>query len=80
METWINHKWWESHCSNWQKTVKYHNESISACGTPFYLNASTVPMGDDFPIELGFWITIPKAQGQTTDKFFASLSEPLVLF
>ena len=45
-----------------KKTVKYHNESISACGTPFYLNASTVPMGDPFPIELGFCITIPKAQ------------------
>jgi hypothetical protein len=58
-----------------KKTVKYHNESISACGTPFYLNASTVPMGDHFPIQLGFCITIPKAQGQTIHKLFASLSE-----
>jgi hypothetical protein len=59
METWINHKRWQSRCSNWQKTVKYHNESISQCRTPFYLNASTIPMGDHFPIELGFCITIP---------------------
>ena len=33
-----------------------------------YLNTSTVPMGDHFPIELGFCITIPKTQGQTIHK------------
>ena len=32
-------------------------------------------MGDHFPIELGFCITIPKPQGRTINKLFASLSE-----
>ena len=58
-----------------QKTVKYHNESVSACGGPLYFNALMVPMGDHFPIELGFYITIPKAQGHTIHKLIASLSE-----
>ena len=31
-----------------QKTVKYHNESVSVCGGPLYFNASMVPMGDHF--------------------------------
>ncbi len=34
-----------------------------------------VPIGDHFPIELGFCITIPKAQGCTIHKLIASLSE-----
>ena len=34
-----------------------------------------VPMGDHFPIELGFCITIPKAQGHTIRELIASLSE-----
>ena len=32
-------------------------------------------MGDHFPIELGFYITIPKAQGCTIHKLIASLSD-----
>ena len=61
-------------------TVKYYNESVRACGTPFHYNASTVPMADHFPIELGFCITIPKAQGRTIHKLIASLSEHPVPF
>lgn len=61
--------------SLFQLTKKYHNESISACRTPFYLNASTVPMCDHFLCELGLCITILKAQGQNIHKLFASLSE-----
>ena len=57
-----------------QKTVKYHNKSVSACGGPLYFNASMVPMGDHFPIELGFCITVPKAQGCTKHKLVASFS------
>ena len=34
-----------------------------------------VPMGDHFPIEVGFCITIPRAQGRTIHKLIASLSE-----
>ena len=34
-----------------------------------------VPMGDHFPIEVGFCITIPKAQGRTIHKLITSLSE-----
>ena len=57
------------------KTVKYHNESLSACGGPLYFNASMDPMGDHFPIEVGFCITIPKSQGCTIYKLIASFSE-----
>ena len=32
-------------------------------------------MADSFPIELGFSITVPKAQGRTIHKLIASLSE-----
>ena len=39
------------------------------------LKCATVPMGDHFPIELGFCITIPKAQGRTIHKLFASRSQ-----
>ena len=58
-----------------RRTGKYHNESIRACGRPFHYNASTVPMADWFPIELGFCITVPKAQGRTIHKLIVSLSE-----
>ena len=37
-----------------KKTVKYHNESVSACGGPLYFNASMVPMGDYFQFNLDF--------------------------
>ena len=56
-----------------QKTVKYYNEYVSACGGPLYFNASMVPMHDHFPIEVGFCITIPKAQGRTIHKLIASI-------
>lgn len=42
-------------------------------GDTIYFNASTVPIGDHFPIELWFCITIPKAQGWTIH--IASLSK-----
>jgi hypothetical protein len=56
---------------------KYHNESIWGSTFPFYYNASKVPMSDHFPIaiELGFCITVPKAQGRTIHYVTASLSE-----
>ena len=47
------------------KTVKYHNESVSVWGGPLYFNALMIAMGDHFPIELGFCITILKAQRRT---------------
>jgi hypothetical protein len=58
-----------------KRTVKWKNESIRACGRPYHFNASSVPMADWFPIELGFCITVPKAQGRTIHKLIASLSE-----
>ena len=58
-----------------QKSIKYHIESIHACGSPLHIRASTVPMSDHFPMELGFCITVPKAQGRTINKVIASLSE-----
>ena len=58
-----------------QKSIKYHIESIHACGSPLHIRSSTVPMSDHFPIELGFCITVPKAQGRTINKVIASLSE-----
>ena len=57
-----------------RKTGKYHTESIRAANSSFYYNASSVPIADHFPIELGFCITIPKAQGRTIHKLIASLS------
>ena len=47
----------------------------SVRGRPFHFNASTMPMADYFPIELGFSITVPKAQGRTIHKLITSLSE-----
>ncbi len=34
-----------------KKTVKYDNESVSACVSPVHLNESMVPMGNHFPIK-----------------------------
>ena len=56
-------------------TGKYKNQSIRACRSESYYNASTVPMADHFQIELGFCITIPKAQGRTIHRLVASLSK-----
>ncbi len=39
------------------------------------IHASNVPIGDHFPIELGFCITIAKAQGRTLHRLILSLSE-----
>ena len=64
-----------NHHSHCPKTSKYHNESVSASGRPVSFNTSMVPMGDHFPIELGFCITIPKAQGRNIHQLIASLSE-----
>ena len=50
-------------------------EYVHAGGPPYFFNALSVPMADHFPIELGFCITIPKAQGRTIHKLIASLSE-----
>ena len=58
-----------------RKTGRYRNESISASGSVFHFNASSVPMADYFPVELGFCITVPKAQGRTINKLIASLSK-----
>jgi hypothetical protein len=58
-----------------RRTGKYKNESIRACGRPYHYNASSIPMADSFPIELGFCITVPKAQGRTINNLIASLSE-----
>jgi hypothetical protein len=54
---------------------KFHTESIRSSSLPFFYNASTVPIADYFPIELGFCITVPKAQGRTIHRLVASLSE-----
>lgn len=62
------------------KAGKYHNESIRASTFPFFYNASKVPMSDHFPIELGFCITVPKAQGRTIHNVTASLSEHPIAF
>jgi hypothetical protein len=62
------------------KAGKYHNESIRGSTFPFYYNASKVPMSDHFPIELGFCITVPKAQGRTIHYISASLSEHPIAF
>ena len=35
------------------RTRKFHIESICACGRQFHFNASTLPMANSFPIELG---------------------------
>jgi hypothetical protein len=48
-----------------QKTVKFNTESIHPGRHPYYYSASRVPMADYFPLELGFYITVPKAQGRT---------------
>ena len=58
-----------------KRTSTYQTESIRACGRSFHFRASTVPMADSFPIELGFCITVPKAQGRTIHKLIASISE-----
>ncbi len=71
----MNYKWWEIIIPIVQKTVKYYNESVSTFWGPLYFNKSMVPMGDHFPIEVGFCITIPKAQGCTIHKLIASLSK-----
>eukprot|EP00574_Skeletonema_japonicum_P005934 CAMPEP_0201715830 /NCGR_PEP_ID=MMETSP0593-20130828/1925_1 /ASSEMBLY_ACC=CAM_ASM_000672 /TAXON_ID=267983 /ORGANISM="Skeletonema japonicum, Strain CCMP2506" /LENGTH=276 /DNA_ID=CAMNT_0048205439 /DNA_START=459 /DNA_END=1289 /DNA_ORIENTATION=+ len=58
-----------------KKTPKYQVESIRPGALPFHYNASTVPIGDHFPIDLGFCITIAKAQGRTLHRLILSLSE-----
>jgi hypothetical protein len=58
-----------------RKTGKYNTESIRQGTHPYYFGASTVPIADNFPIELGFCITVPKAQGRTIHKLIVSLSE-----
>ena len=54
---------------------KFRNESIQASVRPYHFSASTVPMADHFPVELGFCITVPKSQGRTLHKVIASLSK-----
>ena len=56
-------------------TGKFRNESVAASVRPYHFSASTVPMADHFPIELGFCITVPKSQGRTIRKVIASLSK-----
>ena len=58
-----------------KKTPRYQLESIRPGALPFHYNASNVPIGDHFPIELGFCITIAKAQGRTLQRLILSLSE-----
>ena len=58
-----------------KKTPRYQTESIRSGPLPFHYNASTVPIGDHFPIDLGFCITIAKAQGRTLSRLILSLSE-----
>jgi len=58
-----------------KKTARYQLESVRAGALPFHYNASNVPIGDHFPIELGFCITIAKAQGRTLHRLILSLSE-----
>jgi hypothetical protein len=54
---------------------KFHTESIRSSSLLFYYNASTVPIADHFPLELGFCITVPKSQGRTIRRLVASLSQ-----
>jgi len=58
-----------------QNKARWHNESVRAYGGPTETRAPTVPMAEYFPIELGFCITVRKAQGRTTPRVIVSLSE-----
>ncbi|KAL7530754.1 hypothetical protein ACHAXR_003654 [Thalassiosira sp. AJA248-18] len=58
-----------------QNKVRWSVESIRARGGAVRFRASRGKMADYFPIELGFCITVEKAQGRTIRKVIASLSE-----
>ena len=48
--------------------------------SPVYIRASKVPLAGYFPLDLGFCITVPKAQGRTIHRVIASLSEHPIPF
>jgi len=60
--------------------VKPKTESIRAMSSPVYIRASKVPLAGYFPLDLGFCITVPKAQGRTIHRVIASLSEHPIPF
>lgn len=62
--------------SSFQKI--HHNKSVFTCGTSIYCNPLMF-YGGQFPIEHGFCITIPKAQGWNSINYLLlSLSTPML--